>query len=67
MKLHERTLAVQRAEAEIAAAVWAHPAVARLTDVELAGVLLRIAQRALTFALREERHPDDPEKKADET
>lgn len=37
-----------------------------LTDIEMAGILLYLAGRFNNLALREERHPGDPEKKADE-
>lgn len=66
MKLHERTPIVQKAEAELGVALWAHPAVKELTPLELTSVMARLTAGAVRLALRAERHPDDPEKKADE-
>lgn len=37
-----------------------------LTWLELARMLIERSQQCLTYALREERHPDNPDKKADE-
>lgn len=66
MKLHKRTLVVQKAEAEIGAAFWSIPAVEGLTTAELLGVLCRLTAGVVRIELRAERHPDDPCKKADE-
>jgi len=67
LKLHPRTMLVQRAEAEF------HVLVARfldahsdLTDIELAQIMLIAAPIPLKYALRAERHPDNPSRKADE-
>lgn len=38
----------------------------RLTDAEMAGILIYLTERFNTFILREERHPGNPDKKADE-
>jgi hypothetical protein len=37
-----------------------------LTYVEMAGLLLERQQTLVKYMLRDERHPDDPERKADE-
>lgn len=37
-----------------------------LTWCEVARLLTELAQRCLAYMLRAERHPDDPNKKADE-
>lgn len=66
MRLHERTTVVQRAEAEIGMAFWQIPAIKELTPLELAMVLSRMTASAIRMALRAERHPENPEKKADE-
>lgn len=67
LRIHPRTLMVQLAEAEFDAVVLrfldSHD---ELTDVELTGIMLRAVRYPLKQLLRTERHPDDPERKADE-
>jgi hypothetical protein len=67
LRIHPRTMMVQIAEAEFDVAVLqfldSHD---HLTDVELAGIMLRAVRYPLKQLLRAERHPDDPERKADE-
>lgn len=65
--LHPRTQMVARARGEF------HVLVARfmadngqLTYTELAQIMLLGPEIPLKYALRAERHPDDPDKKADE-
>jgi hypothetical protein len=67
LRLHPRTQKVSVAEAEF------HVLVARfldehsdLTDIELAGIMLLAPAIPIKFALRAERHPEDPNRKADE-
>ena len=67
LRIHSRTMMVQRAEGEF------HVLVAQflndhshLTDIELAQIMLIAPPIPLKYALRAERHPDDPERKADE-
>lgn len=67
MMLHKRTMLVQRIEAEIETVLWQMPALRKLTPIELTGILIRVAGHANTMALRLERHPDDPDRKADES
>lgn len=66
MKDHERTLFVQKADAEISIALWQLPVAADLTPLELARILNRLADRAIILGLRQERHPNDPDKGADD-
>ena len=66
MKLHERTLKVNRARAELHNYILDFHQQHDLTDAETSGILIYLASRFNLFILRAERHPDDPEKKADE-
>jgi hypothetical protein len=67
LRLHPRTMRVQRAEAEFRVAVLAFlDANSDLTDIELAGIMLLAPAIPIKYALRAERHPDDPSRKADE-
>jgi hypothetical protein len=67
LRLHCRTQMVALARAEF------HVIVAQfladhdnLTDIELTQIMLLAPEIPLKYALRAERHPDDPGKKADE-
>ena len=66
MRIHPRTRIVERAELEIGDAV--HQAIEEheLTFVEIQQILATTQLRYLKYALRHERHPDDPEKGGDE-
>ena len=67
LRLHSRTIRVARAEAEFRVVVLAFlDAHADLTDIELAGIMLLAPGIPIRYALRAERHPDDPSRKADE-
>ena len=66
IKLHERTMHVQGAGVKIKQAILDAASDLDLTAIELARILQQEAMTWMTYALREERHPDDPEKKADE-
>ena len=66
MKLHERTMHVQRARALLHNQVINFAEQQELTNVEVTDLLLHVAGRFNLMTLRAERHPDDPEKKADE-
>jgi dsDNA-binding SOS-regulon protein len=66
IKLHPRTMVVQKAERDL------HD---RLSDVadehdlswtEMAIILGNLQTNALKYVLREERHPEDPDRKGDE-
>lgn len=67
LRLHPRTRLVASAEADFRTVVltWleAHD---DLTDIEQAQIMLLAPAIPLKFALRAERHPDDPARKADE-
>ena len=64
MKLHPRVMPWQRAHYDIAAAVLEamrkHP---DLTYIELFQIFNEITASWLEYALRDERHPNDPEKR----
>lgn len=68
LRLHERTLVVQRAGAEMGRRFWESPELGELSPIEALGVVLVWADSLRKLALRAERHPDDEtgEKKADE-
>lgn len=66
MRLHERTLPVNRAAAEFRAMVWQWVDGQDLTYAEFLGMVLDLAQGVKKHMLREERHPGEPDKKADE-
>lgn len=66
MKLHPRTLPVQRASADIRAALWTLQDQHGLTYAEMLGALAEHQQRIAKYLLREERHPGEPDRKADE-
>lgn len=65
MKLHERTLLVQRSRNEMQALVIRIQERDDLTDLEALGILNEISAQILKYALRAERHPGDPEQPAD--
>ena len=67
LRLHPRTMRMVRAEAEFRVMVLTFlDANSDLTDVELAQIMLLAPAIPLKYALRAERHPDDPSRKADE-
>jgi hypothetical protein len=67
LRLHRRTMLVQRAESEFRVVVLDFlDKNDHLTDVELAQIMLLAPAIPLKYALRAERHPDDPSRKADE-
>jgi hypothetical protein len=67
LRLHSRTMQVSRAEAEFRVVVLAFlDAHDDLTDIELAGIMLLAPAIPIKYALRAERHPEDPSRKADE-
>ncbi len=66
MKLHWRTLIVQRAEGEVKSAVTAILEKHSLTLVEMIGILARELESLTRYVIRGERHPGDPTKKGDE-
>jgi hypothetical protein len=66
VRIHPRTRIVQRAEIEIGDAV--SEAIERhdLTIIEVTQILASAQLHWLKYALRAERHPDDPDKGGDE-
>jgi hypothetical protein len=66
MKLHPRTLPVRSARNELERLVWEWMARHDVTYVEAVRCLLDVTERITTYQLREERHPGNPEHKADE-
>jgi len=65
-RLHPRHTQVARAKCDIQDAVAVAWKSHDLTVGELVSVLVSIASEHTKFVLRAERHPDDPNKKADE-
>lgn len=66
MRLHERTIPVQTAEAEFGLVFMDFIKEHDLTYVECLQILAGQQQNLLKYMLRHERHPDDPEKRGDE-
>lgn len=66
MKLHERTMPVARARAEICLALIRLQEEHDLTDIEMLQAIGEAQALILKYMLRAERHPNDPEAKGDE-
>lgn len=66
MKLHPRTLPVQHAENELRGRLLDWQIEHDLTDVEVIRALLGLGHEWSKYLLRAERHPGDPDTKADE-
>lgn len=66
MRLHPRTLPVQGAEADLRIALNDFQEQRDLTDIEMLRALQSHEERITRRLLRAERHPDDPDRKADE-
>lgn len=66
MKLHPRTMPVERARAEIGLALIRMQEEHDLTNIEMLQAIGLVQSQILTYMLRAERHPGDPETKADE-
>jgi hypothetical protein len=67
LRIHPRTMMVQHAEAEFDVVVLSFlDSHSHLTDIELAGIMSQAIRYPLKQLLRAERHPDDPDRKADE-
>lgn len=65
MKIHPRYDVVNRARGRIRTAITYAIREDELTHIELLGILNEVTATWLKFALRAERHPDDPDKSAD--
>lgn len=66
MKLHPRHTIVRMASHDVEAALWEAIRKHDLTYVETLQVLNSATGGVLRYALRDERHPDDPDKAGDE-
>jgi hypothetical protein len=66
MRMHPRTRIVGRADIQIATAIDKAVSEHDLTCTELMQILASAQLRWLKYALREERHPDNPDKGGDE-
>ena len=66
LRLNKRTMKVASAEAEFRTMVLAFEHERGLTITEMAQILTSCLQRELVALLRYERHPEDPDRKADE-
>jgi hypothetical protein len=66
VRLHPRTLPVQAAEADLRQYVASWVERHDLTWTEAVRGLLAVTERLTTHQLREERHPADPDRGADE-
>jgi hypothetical protein len=66
MKLHPRTLPVQGASAELRGLLIDFQGRHDLTNVEMLRILIDEMQSITKYMLRAERHPNDPDAKADE-
>lgn len=66
MRLHERTRVVDRAGWRLEEIVEQLAVEHELSTVETAVILARVQQRWMTYMLRDERHPGEPGKPADE-
>lgn len=66
MRLHERTIPVQAAGNAIRMELDRLQQHHGLTDVEMLRVVIEYQQAITKYMLRAERHPDDPDRKADE-
>ena len=66
MKLHKRTMLVQKAAAELDSLLIEWLERHDLTWLEAIQTLQIKSAYWMRYPLRSERHPDDPEKKADE-
>lgn len=66
MRIHWRTQIVLKAKSDMDVAVLKLVNKYGLTAVEVVTLLLQSAESWNVFALRQERHPKEPDKKADE-
>ena len=66
MRLHPRTRPVQKASNAIQQSLWGLQEKHGLTDVEMMQVLADSQLTILRYMLRDERHPGEPDRKADE-
>lgn len=65
-RLHPRTLVVNKAEVELGSLLIDWRKKYDLTLAEELGMLLDAARSLIKYAIRSERHPDDPDARGDE-
>lgn len=65
-KVHPRLFLVQQARSDLATALIAIEKKHWLTPIEIIRILVEETQHYSLYVLRKERHPEDPNKKADE-
>lgn len=66
IRVHPRTQIVRAASLDLEQAVWKVIKDHDLTYIETLKIINEATGNVLRYALRSERHPDDPEKRADE-
>ena len=66
MRLHERTLLVREAGNEMRSVLDDIIKKHDLSSIEFLQILNEVAATELKYMLREERHPEDPDKPADQ-
>jgi hypothetical protein len=66
LRLHKRTMPVQKAEGHLNRYLHEFQEEYDLTDIEMLRALIQCQMHLTKYMLRAERHPDDPERKADE-
>lgn len=66
LRLHPRTMPASRAGAEFHDWLWRFQDAKQLTDVEMLQILQESQSRIMIHLLRAERHPGEPDRKADE-
>lgn len=66
VKLNPRTRLVTKARNDLTGLVIKLQEQHDLTDIELLGILIDETQNVHKYVLREERHPGEPDRKADE-
>lgn len=66
MRLHPRTRPVSLASCDFEDSLWKFMRDRDLTYVETLRILIECQQTITKYMLRAERHPDDPDAKADE-
>jgi hypothetical protein len=66
LRLHPRTMPVQKAEGHFKRYVHEFQDEYDLTDIEMLRALIDAQQSITKYMLRAERHPDNPDQKADE-
>ena len=66
LRLHPRTMPVQSAGADLHGCLLEFQQAHELTDAEMLGLVVEHTGRIARWMLREERHPGEPDHKADE-